>query len=190
MLATEPAAQTELAMFSPRGSKRCARPAPKASGDASPAQLSSSPLWATAFYLHFLRVSASTEKSIAVLPFENASDEKTNAYFASGIHDDLLVNLSKIANLKVISRNSVVQYRTGARDLRAIGRALGTRTVVEGSVRREGTRARINVQLINAEDGRQIWAENYDREMTDVFIVQREIAEAVASELNAALSAG
>ena len=140
------------------------------------------------FYLHASRIAASSEKSIAVLPFENSSDEKANAYFVSGIHDDLLVNLSKIANLKVISRNSIMPYRTGARDLRAIGKELGTRTVVEGSVRREGTRARINVRLINAADGRQMWAENYDREIADVFTVQREIAESVASELNAALS--
>jgi eukaryotic-like serine/threonine-protein kinase len=145
---------------------------------------------AAAFYLHASRLAASSEKSIAVLPFENSSDEKANAYFVSGIHDDLLVNLSKIANLKVISRDSVMPYRTGARDLRAIGKELGTRTVVEGSVRREGTRAHINVQLINAADGRQMWAENYDREVADVFTVQREIAESVASELNAALSPG
>ena len=143
-----------------------------------------------AFYLHASRNAASSEKSIAVLPFDNSSDENANAYFVSGIHDDLLVNLSKIANLKVISRDSVMPYRTVARDLRAIGRELGTRTVVEGSVRREGTRARINVRLINAADGRQMWAENYDREVADVFTVQREIAESVASELNAALSPG
>jgi TolB-like protein len=133
---------------------------------------------------------AATQPGIAVLPFEDLSEAKANAYFANGIHDDILVNLSKIANLKVISRDSVMPYRTGARDLRAIGKELGTRTVVEGSVRREGTRARINVRLINAADGRQIWAENYDREVADVFTVQREIAESVASELNAALSPG
>ena len=137
-----------------------------------------------------LRSTPRDKQSIAVLPFENSSEEKANAYFVSGIHDDLLVNLSKIANLKVISRDSVMPYRTGARDLRTIGKELGTRTVVEGSVRREGTRARINVRLINAADGRQIWAENYDREVADVFTVQREIAESVASELNAALSPG
>ncbi len=187
MLATEPAARPSLDVLAAR--LEALRSRRKRAAMLASAALIIAAV-GTAFYLQFLRVSASTEKSIAVLPFENASDEKTNAYFASGIHDDLLVSLSKIANLKVISRNSVVQYRTGVRDLRAIGRALGTRTVVEGSVRREGTHARINVQLINAEDGRQIWAENYDREMTDVFIVQREIAEAVASQLNAALSAG
>lgn len=137
-----------------------------------------------------LRSTPGDKQSVAVLPFENSSNEKANAYFVSGIHDDLLVNLSKIANLKVISRDSVMPYRTGARDLRAIGKELGTRTVVEGSVRREGTRARINVRLINAADGRQIWADNYDREVADVFTVQREIAESVASELNAALSPG
>jgi serine/threonine protein kinase len=133
---------------------------------------------------------AATQPGVAVLPFEDLSEAKANAYFANGIHDDILVNLSKIANLKVISRDSVMPYRTGARDLRAIGKELGTRTLVEGSVRREGTRARINVRLINAADGRQIWAENYDREVADVFTVQREIAESVASELNAALSPG
>src|SRR5207237_9258997 len=142
------------------------------------------------FNLHSPDIVTTSEKCIAMLSFENSSDENVNTYSVSGIHDDLLVNLSKIANLKVISRDSVMPYRTGARDLRAIGKELGTRTVVEGSVRREGTRARINVRLINAADGRQIWAENYDREVADVFTVQREIAESVASELNEARSPG
>jgi serine/threonine protein kinase/Tfp pilus assembly protein PilF len=128
------------------------------------------------------------DKSVAVLPFENLTEGDGNAYFATGIHDDVLVSLSKIRDLKVISRNSVARYKPGARDPREIGRALHARALLEGSVRRFGDRSRINVRLIDTREGRQIWAENYDRVLADVFAVQREISESVASELNAALS--
>jgi serine/threonine protein kinase len=144
---------------------------------------------AAAFYLSSSRA-ISSEKSIAVLPFENSSDEKTNAYFASGIHDDLLVNLARIASLKVISRDSVLPYQSGPRDLSAIGRALGVNAVLEGSVRRAGSRARINVQLIDAKSGTQIWAENYDREMKDAFDIQSDLAFQISSALKAKLSPG
>src|SRR5207244_2186813 len=110
------------------------------------------------------------DKSIAVLPFENLSDEKENAYFADGIQDDILTNLSKIGDLKVISRTSVMSYRgSGARNAREIGKALGVATLLEGSVRRIGNRVRVNVQLINADNDEHIWAEDYDRDLTDVF---------------------
>ncbi len=102
------------------------------------------------------------DKSIAVLPFENLSDEKENAYFADGMQDDILTNLSKIGDLKVISRTSVMSYRgSGARNAREIGKTLGVATLLEGSVRRIGNRVRVNVQLINADNDEHIWAEDY-----------------------------
>jgi serine/threonine-protein kinase len=128
------------------------------------------------------------QKSIAVLPFDDLSADRANEFFASGIHEDVLVSLSRIADLKVISRNSVMQYRGLGRDLREIGRALGVNAVLEGNVRRDGTRARINVQLIKTADGAQIWAENYDREISDAFAIQSEVAMRIASALKARLS--
>src|ERR1044071_8163450 len=116
------------------------------------------------------RVSArKIDKSIAVLPFQNLSDEKENAYFADGIQDDLLTNLSKIGDLKVISRTSVMPYRASQSNARDIGKALGVGSILEGSVRRVGNRVRVNVQLINVSNDQHIWAEDYDRELTDVF---------------------
>ena len=130
------------------------------------------------------------DKSIAVLPFQNLSDEKENAYFADGIQDDILTNLSKIGDLKVISRTSVMSYRgDGARDAREIGRALGVATLLEGSVRRVGNRVRVNVQFINANNDEHIWAENYDRDLTDIFAIQTDLAQKIASALQAKLSA-
>src|SRR6266403_31770 len=129
------------------------------------------------------------DKSIAVLPFENLSDEKENAYFADGMQDDILTNLSKIGDLKVISRTSVMSYRgSGTRNARDIGKALGVATLLEGSVRRIGNRVRVNVQLINAENDEHIWAEDYDRELTDVFAIQTDLAQKIANELRAKLS--
>ena len=127
-------------------------------------------------------------KSIAVLPFEDLSADRTKEFFTNGIHEDVLVSLSKITDLKVISRNSVMQYRGVGRDLREIGRALGVNAVLEGSVRRDGKRARINVQLIKAADGAQIWAENYERDISDAFAIQSEVALRIASALKANLS--
>jgi TolB-like protein/Tfp pilus assembly protein PilF len=135
------------------------------------------------------RVSAhKVDKSIAVLPFENLSDEKENAYFADGIQDDVLTNLSKIGDLKVISRTSVMPYRGKASNVREIGKALGVGSILEGSVRRIGNRVRVNVQLINAENDEHIWAEDYDRELTDVFAIQTDLAQKIANELRAKLS--
>src|SRR5437899_2283679 len=128
------------------------------------------------------------DKSIAVLPFENLSDEKENAYFADGIQDDVLTNLSKIGDLKVISRTSVMPYRGKASNLREIGKTLGVGNILEGSVRRIGNRVRVNVQLINAESDEHIWAEDYDRELTDVFAIQTDLAQKIATELRAKLS--
>ncbi len=140
----------------------------------------------------FLLPRASTrkiDKSIAVLPFQNLSDEKENAYFADGMQDDILTNLSKIGDLKVISRMSVMSYRdAGIRNAREIGKTLGVATLLEGSVRRIGNRVRVNVQLINAYNDEHIWAEDYDRDLTDVFAIQTDLAQKISSALQAKLS--
>lgn len=128
------------------------------------------------------------DKSIAVLPFENLSDEKENAYFADGIQDDILTNLSKIGDLKVISRTSVMSYRGHTSNLRDIGKALGVATILEGSVRRAGNRVRVNVQLIDANTDQHLWANDYDRDLTDVFAIQTDLAQKIAGELQAKLS--
>lgn len=135
------------------------------------------------------RVSAhKCDKSIAVLPFENLSDDKENAYFADGIQDDVLTNLSKVGDLKVISRTSVMPYRGKASNLREIGKTLGVGAILEGSVRRIGNRVRVNVQLINAENDEHMWAEDYDRDLTDVFAIQTDLAQQIVRELQAKLS--
>src|ERR1700716_3019502 len=128
------------------------------------------------------------EKSIAVLPFENFSDDKENAFFADGIQDDILTNLSRIGDLKVISRTSVMSYRGKPTTVREIGKALGVSTILEGSVRREGNRVRVNVQLINANNDEHVWANNYERDLTDVFAIQTDLAHEIADALQAKLS--
>ena len=143
---------------------------------------------ATGFFL-LPRVAAhKVDKSIAVLPFENLSDEKENAYFADGIQDDVLTNLSKISDLRVISRTSVMQYRGRPTNLRDIGKALGVSTILEGSVRRSGNRVRVNVQLIDANTDEHVWANDYDRDITDVFAIQSDLAREIANALEAKLS--
>src|SRR4030088_3464552 len=128
------------------------------------------------------------EKSIAVLPFENLSDDQQNAYFADGIQDDILSSLAKVADLKVISRTSVRQYRSGTRNLREIGEVLGVAYVMEGTVRREANRVRINAQLIDARTDLHVWNDSYDREITDLFALQTELARRIAFALRANLS--
>src|SRR5438034_8882872 len=128
------------------------------------------------------------DKSIAVLPFQNLSEEKENAYFADGIQDDVLTNLSKIGDLKVISRTSVMPYRGKSSNVREIGKALGVGAILEGSVRRIGNRVRVNVQLINADTDEHLWAEDYDRDLTDVFAIQTDLAQKIVRELQAKLS--
>jgi len=129
------------------------------------------------------------EKSIAVLPFENLSEEKANAFFADGVQDEILTDLSKIADLKVISRTSVMQYKSGlARNLRKIGEELGVAHVVEGSVQRAANKIRVNAQLIDARNDAHLWAQTYDRDLADVFAIQSEIAKAIADQLQAKLS--
>src|SRR5438046_7923544 len=129
------------------------------------------------------------EKSIAVLPFENLSDEKQNAYFADGVQDEILTDLARIADLKVISRASVMHYKSGAaRNLRQIGKELGVANVVEGSVQRAANRVRVNAQLVDARTDRHLWAQTYDRDLADVFAIQSEIAKTIADQLQAKLT--
>src|SRR6202008_467017 len=128
-------------------------------------------------------------KSIAVLPFENLSEEKQNEYFADGVQDEILSDLAKIADLKVISRTSVMQYKSGvARNLREIGQQLGVAHVVEGSVQRSANKIRVIAQLIDARNDAHLWAQTYDRDLADVFAIQSEIAKAIADQLQAKLS--
>ena len=129
------------------------------------------------------------EKSIAVLPFENLSDNKENAYFADGVQDEILTNLAKIADLKVISRTSVMQYKTDrARNTREIGKQLGVAHLLEGSVQRVGNTVRVNAQLIDTRTDAHTWAEKYDRPLDNVFAIQSEIAKTIADQLQAKLS--
>jgi TolB-like protein len=124
------------------------------------------------------------------LPFENLSKDEENAFFAGGVQDEILTDLAKIADLKVISRTSVMQYKSGLeRNLREIAKALGVSHVVEGSVQRTGERVRVSAQLIDARNDTHFWAEHYDRDVADVFAVQTEIAQQIANQLRAKLSA-
>jgi TolB-like protein/class 3 adenylate cyclase/Tfp pilus assembly protein PilF len=134
-------------------------------------------------------LTAIPEKSIAVLPFENRSEEKQNAYFADGVQGEILTGLAKVADLKVISRTSVMQYKSGtSRNVREIGQQLRVAHIVEGSVQRSGNRVRVNAQLVDVRTDRQLWAQTYDRNLADVFAIQSEIAKAIADQLQAKLS--
>ena len=133
-------------------------------------------------------VSTIPNKSIAVLPFENLSSDKENAYFAEGIQDEILTRLSKIAALKVISRTSTQKYKSAPDNLREIGQQLGVATLLEGSVQKAGNAVHINVQLIKAATDGHVWAESYDRKIDDIFGVEKEVAQNIAIALNAKLS--
>ena len=132
--------------------------------------------------------SRSVTTGIAVLPFENLSDEKENAFFADSVQDDILIKLAKIADLKVISRSSVMQFR-GKQDVRRIGKALRVSHVLEGTVRRAGSKLHVNVQLVDARTDQDIWADEYDRDLSDVFAIETEVAQSIANRLRAKLSA-
>src|SRR5216110_46181 len=127
-------------------------------------------------------------KSIAVMPFENRSEDKANAYFADGIQDEILTLLSKIADLKVISRTSTQQYRSRPRNLTEIAKQLGVATILEGSVQKASDQVRVNVQLINAQTDSHLWADTYDRKLTDIFGVESDIAKTIAETLQARLT--
>src|SRR5207253_8751009 len=128
------------------------------------------------------------QKSIAVLPFENLSADPENIFFADGVQDEILTNLAKIADLKVTSRSSVMQYRAPTRNLREIASALSVAHILEGNVQRAGNRVRVSAQLIDARSDTHLWAENYHRPLDDVFAIQTEIAKAVVEQLQAKLS--
>ena len=128
------------------------------------------------------------DKSIAVLPFENRSEDKANAYFADGIQDEILTRLSKIADLKVISRTSTQQYQSKPANLREIAKQLGVANILEGSVQKAADQVRVNVQLVNAQTDSHLWADTYDRKLTDILASRakspKRIADVVASEAN------
>src|SRR5438132_1281288 len=128
------------------------------------------------------------DKSIAVLPFENLSDEKANAYFADGIQDEILTKLAGIGDLKVISRKSTAKYKSKPEDLKTVARELGVASVLEGSVQRAGDKVRVNVQLLDARIDTHLWAKSYDRDLKDVFAVESEVAQEIADALRAKLS--
>ena len=129
------------------------------------------------------------EKSIAILPFENLSDQKENAYFADGVQDEILTALTKIADLKVISRMSTMQYKTTPEhNVREIANALGVAHVLQGTVQRAGGRVRVSAQLIDARTDTQLWAEQYDRDVADVFTIESELAGKIVAQLQAKIS--
>ena len=130
-----------------------------------------------------------SQKSIAVMPFENLSRDPDNAYFAAGIQDEILTRLAKIGALKVISRTSTLQYASKPANLREVASQLGVANILEGSVQKVGDAVHVNVQLVRAAADEHLWAESYDRRLDDVFAVEGEIAQAVAEALNARLSA-
>jgi TolB-like protein len=130
-----------------------------------------------------------SEKSVAVLPFESLSDNKSDTYFADGVQDEILSNLAKVSELKVISRTSVMSFRAGTnRNLRSIAEALGVAHVVEGTVRRQGNRCRVTTTLVDARTDQTLWSETYDRDISDIFAIQSEIAQTAATKLQARLS--
>jgi len=134
-------------------------------------------------------LAAVPQKSIAVLPFKNLSADPDNAYFADGVQEEILTDLSRIADLKVISRTSVMQYGAGtARNVRAIGAALGVAHLLEGSVERVGNKVRVIAQLIDSRSDTHLWAQTYDRDLADVFAIQSEIAETIARQLQTRLA--
>src|SRR5213083_546787 len=128
------------------------------------------------------------EKSIAVLPFENRSEDKANAYFADGIQDEILTRLSKIADLKVISRTSTQHYKSAPENLPEIARQLGVAHILEGSVQKSGEAVRVNVQLIRAANDSHLWSDTFDRKLTDIFSVESEVAKTIADQLRAKLT--
>src|SRR5262249_13139662 len=128
------------------------------------------------------------KKSIAVLPFENLSEDKANEYFADGIQEEILTRLSRIADLKVISRTSTQRYKNTAEPMAEIAKQLSVANILEGSVRKAGDRVRVHVQLIDAERDEHLWAERYDRQLDDIFAVESDIAAKIAEALQAKLT--
>jgi TolB-like protein len=133
---------------------------------------------------------AISKKSVAVLPFENLSEDKANTYFAEGIQEEILTRLAKIADLKVISRTSTQRYQSKPGNLAEIAKQLGVANIVEGSVQKAGDQVRVNVQLVNAQTDFHLWADTYDRKLVDIFVVESDIAKAIAESLQAKLTGG
>src|SRR5262249_9359767 len=133
-------------------------------------------------------LSAISEKTIAVLPFESLSSDQENAYFASGVQDEILTKLARLGDLKVISRTSTAKYRSRPEDLKAVSQELGVASLLEGSVQRAAGKVRVNVQLIDGRSDTHLWANSYDRDIKDVLAVESEIAQEIASALQAKLS--
>ena len=146
------------------------------------------PIWVLRQPAPATATAALADKSIAVLPFTNMSDDKENAFFTDGVHEDVLTQLALIGDLKVTSRTSVMEYRNTAKKIRQIGVELGVATLLEGSVRRVGDRVRVTAQLIDSRSDRHLWAKTYDRELKDVFAIQAELAIEIARSLEATLS--
>src|SRR5437660_4481326 len=140
--------------------------------------------------LPFYRQTAESisQKSIAVLPLENRSEDKANAYFAEGIQDEILTRLSKIADLKVISRTSTQHYKSAPENLPEIGKQLGVAHILEGSVQKSGDAVRVSIRLIKATNDSQLWADTFDRKLTDIFSVESEVAKAIADQLRARIT--
>ena len=139
------------------------------------------------FYNVFL-IKSPVEKSVIVIPFKNLSDDNNNQYFVDGITEDILNHLTKISDLKVLSRTSTEQFRESSLSSPEIAKQMNVNYILEGSIRRQGDNVRISVQLIDAKNDRHVWSENYDRQMADVFAIQSDIAKKVAGELQAMLS--
>ena len=140
------------------------------------------------FFLLPRAVRQKVDKSVAVLPFENLSEDKANAYFAEGIQEEVLTRLAKIAELKVISRASTQQYQSKPDNFAQIAKELGVSNILEGSVQKAGNQVRVNVHLVNVQSGSQLWAETYDRKLSDIFSVESEIAKGIAESLQAKLT--
>ena len=140
------------------------------------------------FFFFVVPARSANEKSIAVLPFENLSEDKSNSYFADGIQDEILTRLSKIAELKVISRTSSQRYKKTQQNSSEIASQLGVANLLEGSVQKTNDQVRVNVQLIRAANDSHLWAETYDRKLTDIFSVESEVARAIADQLRVKLT--
>jgi TolB-like protein len=134
------------------------------------------------------QATAAPQKSIAILPFENLSEEKANAYFAEGIKDEILTKLAAVRDLKVISRTSTAKYQSKPDNLKAVAQELGVSTILEGAVQRAGDKVRVNVQLIDAQTDGHLWAKSYDRDFKDILGVESEVARQIAETLQANLS--
>src|SRR5947208_1591441 len=182
--------QVKATLTAPPTSAPVAKPAPRSRGLTAALIIVAALAGAGGFYIlsHRSGASGAPEKSIAVLPFENLSRDPDNAYFADGIQDEILTRLSKIADLKVISRTSTQHYKSAPENLPEIARLLGVAHILEGSVQKSGDSVRVNVQLIKAANDSHLWSDTFDRKLTDIFSVESEVAKAIAEQLRAKLT--